>query len=71
MVTTSYQACPWGTTPALTALMALAIALPVSACASGTSGTSGASVAAVARQATLNATIAVINSLCPDAGAAV
>jgi hypothetical protein len=41
MVTMSYRTCPPGRTAALTGLAALVIALPLSACSSGTSGSSG------------------------------
>jgi len=68
MVTTSYRTCPRGRMTALTGLAALAIALPLSACSSGTSSTpSGVPVVSAAESACQQVSAVLTNG--PDPGA--
>ena len=67
MVTTSYRTCPRGRMTALTGLAALAIALPLSACSSGTSSTSGAPLVSAAESACQQVSAVLTNG--PDPGA--
>ena len=68
MVTTRYRTCPRGRTAVLTALAALAIALPVSACSSGTSSsTSGVPVVTAAESACQQVSAVLTDG--PDPGA--
>jgi len=66
MVTTSYRTCPRGRTIALTGLAALGIALPLSACSSGTSSASGVPATTTAQAACQQVSTVLTNG--PDPG---